>query len=59
MDGEGIVTFKFPAVVQEVRELSEGRAVPADPRGFSEHFDPLRARLYEIRLGDTEPTHLC
>jgi hypothetical protein len=49
-DGEGAVTFEFPTVVQEVRELSKGRAVPADPRGYTEHFRPLEVQLYEIRL---------
>jgi hypothetical protein len=54
-DGEGNVTFEFPTVVREVRELSERRVVPAEPQSFSERFGQLDVQLYEVKEGQNKP----
>ncbi len=49
-DGEGDVTFRLPAGVKTVREMSADRALESGDRTFRDRLPPLAVHLYEITL---------
>jgi hypothetical protein len=49
-DGKGRVTFKLPAAMQTIRELSENRVIEPDARAFTDGFEPLAVHPYEIKI---------